>query len=165
MKKNRQQWISQIEKHQPFSQNKKNYNVCIRHFLESDYEKKNDKFTLHPNALPSIFDIIKSDDFVEIISNELIDEAEPDKCVQCPCLLKKIKKLEDEIMRIKTEHCVSMAKVELKNTVLKNRNLEKSKQLRESQKEKSKLKDVLDEIRLQNYISDSEREFLNVITF
>lgn len=113
----------------------------------------------------SIFDIIKSDDFVEIISNELIDETEPDKCVQCPCLLKKIKKLEDEIMRIKTEHCVSMAKVELKNTDLKNRHLEKSKQLRESQKEKSKLKDVLDEIRLQNYISDSEREFLNVITF
>lgn len=161
--KNREQWIRAIERTQPFSRDKKNFNICIRHFVDSDFsEKKGDKFTLTPNAIPSVFN-----EFVEIISNEIIDESlsETTSCQQCPCLLEKIKNLEIQILLLKTKHSISIGRVEEKNVNLRKENVEKKNQLKISEKEKSKLKYYLDEIRSQNFISDAERDFLNVIIF
>lgn len=166
-KGNRDKWILAIEQCQLFPQNRKIFNVCIRHFVESDYEKKDDKFTLSANAIPSVFNSQNSNDFFEIIPHELIDEEEgkPKKCVQCPCLLQKIKELEKEIFHMKTEHSMLLSRFERKNTELaelKKANSEKTNQLENSQKETLNLKDILGEMRSQNYISDSERDYLNV---
>lgn len=160
---NRTQWIEAIEKVQPFRQEKTNFNVCIRHFINSDVEKRGDKFTLFPNAIPSVFENY----FIEIISNEIIDESVTGAtcCPQCPCLLEKIKKLEYQILLMKTKHSISIGKIEQKNDDLKRKNLEKTKQLKSSEKEKTKLKYYLDDLRSQNFISDAERDFLNVNIF
>lgn len=159
--KNRLEWIKEIEKHQKFL-NKTNYNVCIRHFLNTDYIKKKDKYILKENAIPTIFK--SSSDFIEIISNEIFDDCDSEvtKCSQCPCLLEKIKKLKHEILLLKTKHTISIGKIEQKNADLKMKNLEKTKMLIDSEKEKSKLKHYLDDIRAQNLISDDEQDFLNV---
>lgn len=57
---------------------------------------------------------------------------------------------------METEHC---------NSELAASNSEKTKQLKTLEKEQLKLKNVLDEMKQQNYISDSERDFLNVNIF
>lgn len=117
------------------------------------------------NAIPSVFD--KTDDFIEVISNDIVDEftSETASCSQCPCLLEKIKDLEHQIILLKTKYSVSIGKIEKKNADLKIENVEKKKQLETSEKEKTKLKFYLDDIRSQNFISDAERDFLNVTIF
>lgn len=40
LKKNRSQWINAIEQIQPFQHEKGHFNICIRHFVEGDIEKK-----------------------------------------------------------------------------------------------------------------------------
>lgn len=141
--------------------------MCIRHFLPTDYIKNGDKFVLNTSATPSVFS--DQNEFVEIISNEFVDgfigESEPKKCVQCPFLLQKIKDLEHEILVMKTEHNVLTAKTEQKNKELKAKNAQKSKQLSVSQKEASRLKEILDQLKTENYITDTEQDFLNVMSF
>lgn len=161
MKKNRDQWILAIERHQKC---KKNRNVCIRHFLATDYIKKGDKFVLNTNAIPSVFN--DPTEFVEIISNEIVDDviSESEKnCVQCPFLLQKIKDLEHEILIMKIKQNLLTAKIENQNEKLKEKNAQQSEQLDASQKEASRLKEILDQLKNANYISDSEQNFLSVM--
>lgn len=163
--RNRSKWIEQIKKHQTISPDKNlNYfNVCIRHFMESDYEKKKDQFRLNNNAVPSVFE--DSSDFIEIICDEIIQETvlEATKCSQCPCLLDKIKDLERQILILKTKLSVTIGKMDEKNANLKEKITEKMKQLKISEKKTNKLESYLEDIRSQNFISDEERDFLNVI--
>lgn len=133
--------------------------------MRSDYKYESDKFTLNDNAIPSIFcnvSIEPSKDFIEIISNEIIDEAmEQKSCTQCPFLLEKIKELKEKLLLMETEHCVSLQKIKQQNVEL----TEKKKQLKRLENEQLELKNVLDEMKEKNYISHSERDFLNVILF
>lgn len=167
-------WIEVVEKIQKFQHNRKEYNVCIRHFEPGDYEKKGNKFILKHNAIPSIFEknsvvdgsFEKSDsfDFIdEIVGHEIIDDTIKNvKCVQCPFLLEKIAELKREILRMTTDHSISVQKLELKNIMLKKNTSNKDKQLKESEKQNIQLKDILEEMKSEQYISDDEKNFLNV---
>lgn len=165
--KNQVQWKLAIEQHQTF---KNRGNVCIRHFLPSDYLKQGDKFLLNSDAIPFIFD--EQYELVEIdYSDEIVDDVGASQqknneiCSQCPFLLKKIKDLERDILVLKSEHNVMTAKIEQQNKQLKEKNASKSKQLNVSQNEVSKLKKILDHLKNENYITDTEQEFLNVMHF
>lgn len=135
----------------------------MRHFQARDYYEKNGKFTLEKNAIPSVF-VHFSNDLVEIISGEIIDEIEAQSktCPQCPCLLEKIENLKYEMLLMKTKHDALVTRLEEKITESRKSSSEKSKQLNKLKNDKSKLQLILDEMRSQNYISDSDRQFLNV---
>lgn len=139
--------------------------MCIRHFLATDYIKKGDKFVLNASAVPSVFN--DPTEFVEIISNEIVDdvisESEQKNCVECPFLLQKIKDLEHEILIMKTTQNILTAKIENQNEKLKEKNAQQSEQLNTSRKEASRLKEILDQLKNANYISDSEQNLLNVM--
>lgn len=54
---NRNEWSNEIEKHHPFNISSY-FSVCIRHFKETDYSKKNENlFKLNANAIPTVFEI------------------------------------------------------------------------------------------------------------
>lgn len=54
---NRQEWSNAIEKHHPFNTSSY-FNVCIRHFKQTDYTiKKDNLYKLNPNVIPTVFDI------------------------------------------------------------------------------------------------------------
>lgn len=54
---NREEWVNAIEKHHPFNISS-NFSVCIRHFKETDYSRKNGNlFKLNKNAIPTVFEI------------------------------------------------------------------------------------------------------------
>lgn len=55
--------------------------------------------------------------------------------------------------------------MEQKNKELKEKNTEKTKQLKQSQKEASKLKEILDQLKNDKLISQSEQDLLNVSNF
>lgn len=83
-------WIEAIEKHQTFQHSRREYNVCIRHFEPCDVEKKDNKFALKQNAIPTIFKEL-NENCDEIIGNEFVDDAMQNaKCAQCPFLLAQI---------------------------------------------------------------------------
>lgn len=66
---------------------------------------------------------------------------------------------------MKSEQNVLLAKMEQKNRDLKEKNTQRLKQLNESKKETSRLKEILEQLRNENYISESEKDFLSVINF
>lgn len=66
---------------------------------------------------------------------------------------------------MEAKYCVLVEKIKHKNVELTKSNSEKTKQLKDLEKEKSKLDNVLGEMKQQNYISGSELDFLNVIIF
>lgn len=166
---NGEQWKSAIEKHQTFQYRK---NVCIRHFSESDYTKQGDKVVLKSNVIPSVFDEIDYIDQYELVdidySDEIVDGASHLKnnetCSQCPLLLQKIKDLEHDISVMKSEHNIITAKIEQQNKHLKKENARKSKQLNVSQNEVSRLKKMLDHMKNENNITDTEQELSNVMS-
>lgn len=168
--KNGEEWKAAIEKHQKFQYGK---NVCIRHFLESDYTKQGDKLLLKSNAIPSIFDEIESIDQYKLVeidySDEIVDGANllktDETCSHCPFLLQKIKDLEHDILVLKSEYNVMTAKIEQQKKQLKEGNVQKSKQLNVSQNEVSRLKKILDHLKNENYIPDTEKDLLNVMNF
>lgn len=176
----REKWIQTIEKHQQFPRNSKAFKVCIRHFAQTDYKKKGDKFTLNSSAVPSIFEAIpvvaECEEYSEncdmIIGHECVDETTKNtQCVQCPFLLDKIEELKRQIFRMKCEHSILIQKLEQTNISLKKDSSDKAKKLKTTKMELSnekskniKLVDVLDEMKSKNYISDDEKDFLNVIT-
>lgn len=169
----REKWIAEVEKIQKFQHNRKEYNVCIRHFEPRDFVKKGNKFILNSEAVPSIFEknpVIgncektENCEFIdEIIGHEIIEDSmENAKCVQCPFLLEKIAELKREILRITTDHAVLAQKLEQKIMLLKRNTVDKAMQLKESEKQNIKLKDILEELKSQQYISDDEKDFLNI---
>ena len=160
-KVNRTQWIEAIAKHQPETGLRTVFNVCMHHFLEDEYEKKNGRFVLKPNAVPSVFDAPCH--FVEIISDEIIQEIEVDsanKCVQCPCLLDKIEELKYELQLLKTKHDATVARLEERHNELKIHNSAKCAELKKIQTERTKLQRLLSEMRSENVISDTDERFL-----
>lgn len=127
---------------------------------------------MNPNAIPSIFekksvvvqDCEDSENSIDaIIGNEVVDDAiQNAKCVQCPFLLAKIAELKREILRISTAHSILVQKLEQQNLLLKKNASDKSKHLNESEKKNIKLMDILEEIKSQKYISEEEKDFVNV---
>lgn len=82
--------------------------------------------------------------------------------MQCPCLLAKIDELKKELLHSSTAHSILVQKLEQQNILLGKTTSDATKKLKEVEKQNIRLKDILDEMKSRNYISDSERDFLNV---
>lgn len=169
----RLRWIESIKNHQEYPRNRKVFNVCLRHFESSDLIKKGETLTLKPNAIPTIFiDRDFSNELVEIIGNDAVDEIiHNSQCNQCPFLLQQISDLKHEILLTKAENSILVQKLQLKNLSLEKHAFDKAKQLATTKKQLSdeknlniKLNDILDDLKLNQYITDEDKKFLNVIT-
>lgn len=166
---NRIKWIEAIEKNQRFDYNKQIFNVCKRHFCERDFLKSGNTPTLITDAVPSIFEkrVMADSTDKQIIGNA----AQPqNQCSQCPPLMQKVKELEKEMFILKTQHDIETQKLQRQIDLLKNKNEQKIVQVKSFQKEMNsekkliiRLKDVITDLKNENYISSEDEKILNVI--
>lgn len=165
---NRSKWIEVIGKHQPFDNNRKMFNVCALHFCVGDFSGNGDKRALNANAVPSIFARRMNADSTY---DQVTDNTVPAKnqCVQCPLLLQKIVNLEKEIFTLNVQHNVRLQKLQLQFDSLKNKNAQRIEQVKQfrkdlanEKKETIQLKDVIDDLKSQNFISTEDEKLLNV---
>lgn len=174
----RNKWIAAIETHQKFDHTRRTYYVCIKHFIPEDYEVKRNKTTLNPDAIPSIFEnrlaaVVKEVNNYQIIGDEIVvDATENRKCFQCPFLLEKVKELQRELLKEKTAHNISVQMYEHKifsmqtGAADKSKNIIKTKQELANEKAKnSKLKDILEELKAEQFLTEDDEKFLNVNHF
>lgn len=66
---NKSKWIDAIKKHHEITDH--NFYVCIRHFNQSDYRKKGNRFVLNSNVIPSIFTVTNQQLCMADHANEL----------------------------------------------------------------------------------------------
>lgn len=131
------------------------FNVCIRHFKESDYTKqKADKFKLNLNAIPTIFENELQSPESTIEQNQVANEApersnpsEPvsfgEKCTEINRANQtseeeaklEIKKLNSEIFKLKLDHDVKIQQLQAKIEFLTNKLDEKTKLLHTARNE------------------------------
>lgn len=144
---NREAWINAIHIHLPDQVFNTSFYVCIRHFAVPDYTKqKEGKFTLHPNAVPTIFEnqletANSNIDFVDGIelnqeANEVVEEIEeidpinsgsesPETCETIQASEKgqksEIEQLNSEIFKLKLDYDVKIQALTAQTDVLKNK--------------------------------------------
>lgn len=165
----KKKWINAIEKFQKI-EHRIDFNVCSLHFNSDDYETKGKKVALKSDVVPSIFQ--KADDLVDvIIRDEIVEEAmNNEQCAQCPFLLEKISELKKELLRLTLNQSISVQRLEQNNISLKKVAAEKSEELKQTKNQLSSqkmqfnnLKDILDKLKTESYISADEQKYLNVI--
>lgn len=124
------------------------------------------KKNLITDAVPSIFEKRVIAD-----SNEIIGYASQAKnqCAQCPFLLQKVADLEKQIFTLNVQHDISVQQLQRQIDLLKNKNEQKVDQVRLFQKELTlekkqivRLKDVIAELKSENFISTEDEKILNV---
>lgn len=179
---NRRKWITAIEKHQQFDYNRQIFNICKRHFRASDLSQERKKVVLISDAVPSVFenslafvDVDQADSMeYQIIGDGIIDDAiqANNQCVQCPFLKQKVADLKKQILDLTIQHDITVQKLQRKLNLLENKNEHKTEQVKQfrgelsrEKKQNVRLKDVITELRDQNFISTEDENILNVCFF
>lgn len=178
---NRTKWIEAIEKHQRFD-NRPVFNVCKRHFQACDLSGEGNKLALNVDAVPLIFeksvtvigdetDSIDNPGYLQIIGDGIIDDAihANNQCIQCPFLKQKAADLNKQIFQLKALHNVETQKFQRQIDLLQKTNEQKNDQVKQFRKDLSQektqnigLKDVISELKSQNFISTEDEKILNV---
>lgn len=170
----RSKWISMIEKYQTFDYNRRAFNVCKRHFSEDDFLKQGNQTTLVFDAVPSVFEhsaIIGDRIENQIIGDGIIEDAirSSNRCHQCPFLKDKVAGLKHQISILTIQHDITVQTLQQKIILLENRNEQKRDQINKVRKELSqekninvRLRDVVAELKNQNFISAEDEKILNV---
>lgn len=162
-------WVTAIEEHQKFDNNKVNYNICLKHFQSTDFEILGKKQFLKKEAVPTIFgEINDSQDFHS-------DCNECTECSECPNHKAKLTELEREIHRLKIKHDVEVQKLSKKIESLQilNRNQKQDiaiieKKLLQEQSQNLKLVAKVKELNEENckkHFNGDEAEFNKVKFF
>lgn len=175
----RTKWIEAIGKHQNFDHSRQNFNICKRHFCARDFSEKGNATVLISYAVPSVFeesivvvDVPDETDSMEIqiIGDGIIDDAiQNNQCIQCPFLKQKVDDLKKKISTLNIQHEIEVQKMKRQISLLENRNEQKLDQVKQfrnelSQKKKEnvRLKDVIEELKNENFISTEDEKILNV---
>lgn len=176
----RAKWIEAIEKHQRFEIDRQIFNVRKRHFRAFDFAQEGNKINLTLDAVPSVFenivivvDVSDKTDSMEnqIIGDGIIDDAihANQQCVQCPFLKHKVADLKKKILALTVEHDITVQKLQRKIDLLENRNEQKMDQVKQYRQELSRekkqnfsLKDMIADLKNQNFISTEDEKILNV---
>lgn len=137
---------------------------------------------LNSDASPSIFeknvtvignetDSSDNHGYMQIIGHGIIDDVinGNNQCVQCPFLKQKVADLKKELFNLKVLQNIETQKLLRKIDLLKDRNEQKIDQVKQFQKELSQektqnvcLKDMISELKSQNFISTDDEKILNV---
>lgn len=167
----RVKWINAISKYQTFEYNRHRFNVCKRHFNDSDFS--NETTALILGAVPSIFEkpIIVVDaphfDALDIATNNSNNQ-----CFKCSSHEKNIDDLKSQLFTLKVQHEVERQKLKHKIYLLENQKDQKIDQVKQYREELSRekkanfrLKDVVAELKNRNLISEDSEKILNVRLF
>lgn len=175
-------WIEAIEKYQQFDHYRPRFNVCIRHFKESDFEQKKNKKMLKSDAIPSIFLCSEPDssnngsDGSDMYMVDLIDVADlaikdngHNGCESHTLLEVKIAELEKQILSMKIKHDIEKQKLERKIFMLEDSReqigtklMENRRELKQEKLQNIRMKDIIAELKNEKYISEDDEKFLNV---
>lgn len=165
--KRKVRWIEAIKEFQNFDHNRQRFNVCIRHFKESDFERKKNKKVLKSDAIPSIFLCSKPENSYDVA--DVATEGNNNECDFNISPGAKIAELEKQILSIKIEHDIEKQKLERKIFLLENSREQISTKLIDSNKElnheklqNSRMRDTIAELKNEKYISEDDEKFLNV---
>lgn len=114
-------------------------------------------------------DLIESEN--QIIGDGIVDDAvhANNRCVQCPFLLQKIADLKKQILHLTVQHSITVQKLQRKIDSIQIKNEQKIDQVTQIKKELCKekkqivrLKEVIVELKSQNFISAEDEKLLNV---
>lgn len=148
----RDKWIDAIGTHVSGNSSCGVFYVCMRHFQETDLLKRGNMKTLAPNAIPIIFntDTKSQDDCRE--------------CERCDALESKVRELENQIQKINLQHDVEIQKVKIGSAKVFHKQKDRSSKKENSQQsaELNKLKNAIEKLRQDRYISNDDARFLNV---
>lgn len=162
--------------------------LCIKHFNPNDLQKKGVRHILTKGSLPdpariSIQNPVNSDS-IPVLTNSLTmdnavsiesshpieNEVSSNDCESCQFLRIKIEELKEQIVLLKAEHSVKLSSVEiaLKHEQTRYHELSKvrrslKKSLTHLKNKEIKLKNVIDDLKEENLISDEAASNLNVI--
>lgn len=161
----RVQWIQQITKHQPFDANRTFFNVCIRHFNNSDFDLNKKNRVLKKGAIPTVFEEIEQAEYENATDNNHIEH-----CEKCPYLKIQIQDLNKEIIDFTAKHNIEVEKLKQKIRHFVDSEAKKNCLLNEARKEISKektqtkkLKDAIAELGTKRFITPDDEALLNVI--
>lgn len=156
------------------------FNVCRRHFCARDFSGDTNKEALNIGAVPSVFketvlanDVIDEIDSTEIqiIGDGIINDEihAKNQYPQCPFLIQKVADLKKEILTLKVKHNIEVQKLQRKLSSLQDKNEERTDRIKQFEKDLTKekkqnvrLRDVIIELKNQNFISAEEGNMLNV---
>lgn len=166
--KRRAQWIGVITKHQQFDENLTVFNICSRHFDESEIYIRGNEKVLKSSAIPTIFDERKNNsslnDNFEELNKGNNSQNECDE--KCKLLQTRVAELEKEISNLKLRHDIEIQRMKINS---ENSRKTQSNRLKDTRKELSKqkskllqLEDVIKDLQEQRYISPDDAKFLNV---
>lgn len=115
----RSKWIKSIKKHQHFDEGRQNFNVCVRHFIESDFDLNKGKKILKRTAVPTKFKDSKS----TVKEHHKL-------CEQCEFLKIQVADLKQEMMESAAKHNVEVEKLKQKLVILEEKYMEKIEKIR-----------------------------------
>lgn len=160
----RNQWIAAIKKYQNYDENRKDFNVCWRHFTDSDLFLRGNQKILRMNAIPSIFNAANNT-FLDADSNIESNGQNDDENVSV-LLQARVAELEKEIAVMKIQHDIELQKMKIKSTKLHDSQTNKLKEVKkELCRQKTKvlrLEDVIKDLHEERYISSDDAKFLSV---
>lgn len=140
-------------------ENIKSFNVCSRHFNDSDWALRGSQKILRENAIPTRFCDLGASAAVptDLRQNqESVDD-----------LQQKIQKLENEMKRMSIQHDVELQHIEIKNKKVQeskgNKLKSVQKKLLAATSKTAKLESIVEELQKEALISTEDAKFLNVI--
>lgn len=154
----RTKWIDAIKSHHHANIETDIFNVCEKHFKDSDMYTRGSVKSLRPNSIPTIFCTVARTPTVAQTSTIQTKTNEE--------LMNKIAELENEILRLKIENDVALQneKIKANNIVKSQRVLLKNakKELLRKEKQINKMSDLVDELQNERLVSPDDAKFLNV---
>lgn len=164
----RAQWIAAIKRHQHYNESLTAFNVCSRHFADSELFFRGKQKVLKLTAIPSIFNEANDNSSPDAnFDNPNMESIRQTECEnKCDLLQARVTELEKEIAIMKIQHDIEIQKIKIKSTNLRDSQSNKLKEARkEVSKQKTKLirlEDVIKELREEHYISSEDAKFLSV---
>lgn len=158
----REKWIAAIGDNLTSRYNRSSFNVCINHFREIDLITARDKSkVLASHSVPSIFNMESTKSTAYTVQPELPESPEI-FCNKCENFQFKIKELEKQIEQLKFQHNVELERQKVNSAKQKERYQTSKKEVSKRNAELNSLKDVIEKLRQDRFISNDDARFLNV---
>lgn len=156
---NRAKWIDAIKKSQQINIDTTVFNVCEKHFKDSDIFIRGSEKILKDSSIPTIF---QNNIQHEVNNIETIETKE----TETEELKKKIAELEAEVFRMKIQSDISLQNEKIKAKCAVNAQKIQLKEVRKELSKKNsqiiKMSEVVEELKNNCLISDENAKFLNV---
>lgn len=159
----RAKWITEIQKHQEFRDDKTNISICIRHFENDFLIRKQNKVMLTPNAYPTKYldnnESTAADSAVSDLLFENDTDRAPSICLSCIDLRTELIDLKKEMFKTDMEHSIQVQSLMRQIEELKKQNMNNSTNIYNMRQQLTKAKQEIIDIQQQNSKDIDERLF------